>query len=102
MKVLLSALALLGLVSGQTRLSGVKTNRAEIFDSPFRDVVELDHEHVVREFENEKVRILHFHLKGDALVPLHDSRSGTVVAVSETHVRFARQDHKVVDHCCPN
>ncbi len=39
MKALLSALAVFGLVSGQTPPSGIKTNRAEIFEPPFRDVV---------------------------------------------------------------
>jgi len=67
MEVPLSALALFGLVSGQKLPTAIKTNRAEIVELPFRDVVELDHDNVVREFENEKVRILHFHLKGDAL-----------------------------------
>jgi hypothetical protein len=46
---------------------------------------------------DRKLRVLRAKLPGDAKAPLHDERSGFLIAISEVHVRLRTADNKFRD-----
>ena len=69
----------------------------ELVETNSRDVLKVDPRHYRLEFENQYVRVLRAKLGNDETVPMHDSRSATIVAITEVHLRFTRPDKKIVD-----
>jgi hypothetical protein len=69
----------------------------ELGDRSVRDVAKVDAKHYHVEFENDQVRTLRAKLGADETVPMHDSRSATIIAITEIHLRFTRPDKKIVD-----
>ncbi len=61
-----------------------------------RDVMQVDPRHYSVELENERVRVLRCTLGATETVPVHETRAGLVIAVTETHIRFIRLDKKLV------
>lgn len=62
----------------------------EIFDNPPRDIARLDSRHYRMDFENDKVRVLHAQLDAGYISPSYDTGPGTIVALTELHLRFTR------------
>ena len=64
-----------------------------------RDAMKVDPLHFKVELENEQIRVLRANLGRGETIPLHDSRTGLVVALTECHLRFIRVDgHRIEVH----
>lgn len=70
----------------------------DIVQSPlYPDLVKAAGAQGAVDFENEHVRVVRIHLNGESRIPTHEAHSGTVVCISECHVRFLRPDGKSVE-----
>ena len=63
----------------------------DIFDNRAVDVVRIAPDRYTVEMIAD-VRVLRARLPGGARVPIHNHRSGVLVALSEVHLRFTRPD----------
>lgn len=69
----------------------------EIMLDRFIDVTTVAPRFFTAEMENSAVRVLRARLDGDARIPLHDARSGLIVAVTDVHLRLTTPDKKSQD-----
>jgi len=69
----------------------------EIVLDRFIDVVNVAPKNFSVDMENADVRVLRAKLDGDARIPLHDDRSGVIVALTGVHLRFTTPDDKSFD-----
>jgi hypothetical protein len=69
----------------------------EIVLDRFIDVVKVAPKYFTVEMENAEVRVLRAKLDGDARIPLHDGRSGLIVAFTDVHLRLTTPDDKSLD-----
>jgi hypothetical protein len=69
----------------------------EIVLDRFIDVAKVAPKYFTVEMENSDVRVLRAKLDGDARIPLHDGRSGLMVALTDVHVRLTTPDNKSLD-----
>jgi hypothetical protein len=63
----------------------------------FIDVAKVAPHYFTVEKENSEVRVLRAKLDGSARIPLHDDRSGLMVALSDVHLRLTNPDAKFRD-----
>jgi hypothetical protein len=63
----------------------------------FIDVAKVAPQYFTVEKENSEVRVLRAKLDGSARIPLHDDRSGVMVALSDVHLRLTTPDAKFRD-----
>jgi len=70
----------------------------DILPSPsFPDLVKAGEQWTSIHFEKEHVRVVRIHLGADDRIPTREAGSGTVVCLSECHLRFLRPDRKFVE-----
>jgi hypothetical protein len=69
----------------------------EIVLDRFIDVVKTAPKSFSVEMENADVRVLRAKLDGEARIPLHDDRSGVIVALKDVHLRLTTPDGKFRD-----
>ena len=63
----------------------------------FIDVARVAPRQYAVEMENSQLRVLRAKLSGEAKVPIHDSRSGVIVAITDVNLRFTTPDKKFHD-----
>ena len=66
----------------------------EIVLDRFIDVVKVAPQFFTVDRENSEVRVLRAKLDGDAKIPLHDERSGLMVALKDVHLQLTTPDGK--------
>ena len=62
-----------------------------------RDPVRVDPQHFKLDFQNERVRVVRFTMKGSEGSPMHEAPDILVVCLKECHVRLTRPDGKIQD-----
>jgi hypothetical protein len=68
-----------------------------VIERSFVDVVKIAPRLYTVEEENEKVRVLRAKLPGGVRVPMHDQRSGLLVALTDVHLRLRTPENKSRD-----
>ena len=63
----------------------------------FIDVAKVAPQSFTVERENSEIRVLRAKLSGNARIPLHDDRSGLIVALTDVHLRLIIPDKKFRD-----
>lgn len=86
-----------GIVTAQIKELNELRMSPEFNERNVRDAVRVDPKHYHLELENQYVRVLRVKLGSDEQVPMHDSHSATIVAITEVHLRFTRPDKKIID-----
>jgi hypothetical protein len=96
--IVLAAAILVALVSAQPprRLPG-RNFPPEVVLDRFIDVAKVAPQYFTVEMENSEVRVLRAKLAGDAQIPLHDDRSGVIVALTDVDLRLTTPDKKFRD-----
>lgn len=97
--IVLAVAVFCALVSAQQdpRRSPGRNFPPEIVLDRFIDVAKVAPQYFTVEMENSEVRVLRAKLTADARIPIHDNRSGVIVALTDVHLRFTTPDKKFRD-----
>src|SRR5688572_30179287 len=69
----------------------------DIFDNRSLDVARIAPDRCVVEIDNERMRVIRVKLPVSSRVPIHNHRTGVVIALTDLHLRLTAPDRSVID-----